>query len=588
MLSPEQGEALTASVDASAADVHAWVSRLEILILDRQHDYIKRILELQLEAALPEADRCPARAARSRAAARVALDEIRRHLAALHDTVGLRPQLARSVRGNINVATEIVKRLPSIAINTSAGDCPICLCDLSSTPEEPNCIGECGSSANTDVVALPCGRGAHRFHRYCIQNWTKLSAKCPLCRQEITERSVRCMTTTPRISQEASTPPVPSDISTHRSDVVEAEVSRLRSQSEGPRGHGLRGESFWHSETLDLGVRRAAPSTEALLDEGRDVLETRSRATPENPTAVVTAVASNYGRALASAAIASAHRCARRATPATPNSSTTSTAPSTPAHRRSRQHINQEGLISALQAHDSVIAADNVQDGFANEVEGLRSDVSETGSAIDTEVQSQSDILDRVVAASFHRHAPEMQREEDIHDQMLPRHVEQVRISSRPPLLQLGCRGVPGSIARSSSPPPLRTDRSERSSATSTPSHSSSVGPSPSTAAIANAASGYGRALAAAAVASSLRLAAARPSAPSENGNLGNLPVNSRTFSHGSVAIGSHGGVLARVGRDVLFRLPPSASRRDDENGSTNLEGREHDSNDNAQRTPPL
>lgn len=305
-------------------------------------------------------------------------------------------------------------------------------------------------------------------------------------------------------------------------------MSRLRSQSEGPRGRRLRGELLQAN----------------LLD---------------NSTAIVTAAASGYGRALASAAIASAHRCARRARPDTPNSSTASTAPSTPAHRRARRQIEQgTSASSRAQSVDIAAGANNVQDGSASDIEDLRLDVSDTGSVVDTEVQSQGDILDRVIAATFQRHAPETERNFETHEPMLPRLTEGDRIGSRPPLLQVGGHGISNLVHRSSSPPPqLRTDRSDRSSATSTPSRPTSVGRSPSAAAIANAAGGYGRALAAAAVASSLRRVAARPPAHSEDSNLSNLPVNSRSFMHGSVAVGGHGSVLARTGRDVLVRSPP-------------------------------
>merc|ERR1712050_358811 len=111
--------------------------------------------------------------------------------------------------------------------------------------------------------------------------------------------------------------------------------------------------------------------------------------------------------------------------------------------------------------------------------------------------------------------------------------------------------------------------------AISTPStaRSASVVRSPSAAAIATAASGYGRALAAAAVASSLRLAAARPPVPAEDGSHANMQINSRSFLHGSVAMGSHGRVLARAGRELMLGAAPLMARRSSDSVSEPAEG---------------
>lgn len=77
------------------------------------------------------------------------------------------------------------------------GDCPICLSELAGCTgsqggadgvgdgDGENFGGECQAQGcqGSDVVALPCGGGAHRFHRGCLRGWAKLSARCPLCRE---------------------------------------------------------------------------------------------------------------------------------------------------------------------------------------------------------------------------------------------------------------------------------------------------------------------------------------------------------------------------------------------------------------------
>lgn len=164
-------------VAQAAADTLAWLARADLLIADKQRHYANRIRELRLEASAPPDLRRPDRIARIRGLALQALEDVRELLELVKDTMqNLPPQLlpamsasSASTPSGRAAATEFLARLPAKPVAAN-GDCPICLDELSAT----------GAG---DVVCLPCGGGAHSFHRQCIMEWAALSAKCPLCRE---------------------------------------------------------------------------------------------------------------------------------------------------------------------------------------------------------------------------------------------------------------------------------------------------------------------------------------------------------------------------------------------------------------------
>lgn len=133
--------------------------------------------EVALEYEMPPGERCAKSIARSRTQARKALDDVRELLWMLRDTMAqLPPQLlqaaprdgmASTAFGGPDAAVRFIESLPA-ATAVVDDDCPICLSELGADGEP--------------VVALPCGGGAHRFHRRCVRDWAKLSSKCPLCR----------------------------------------------------------------------------------------------------------------------------------------------------------------------------------------------------------------------------------------------------------------------------------------------------------------------------------------------------------------------------------------------------------------------
>mmetsp|Transcript_34395 Transcript_34395/g.94720 ORF Transcript_34395/g.94720 Transcript_34395/m.94720 type:complete len:493 (-) Transcript_34395:52-1530(-) len=174
---PLEGAEVT--VAQTARDTIAWLDRVELLISAKQRHYMSRMQELELESAMPANQRCPLRVARVRSLAGQQLDDIRELLELVRDTLDqLPPQLQRLAPADaLNSASNsalvnagaFVNALPALPLGVP-GDCPVCLSEL--RPCE-----------NLDVVALPCGGGAHCFHRPCLGNWAGVSARCPLCRE---------------------------------------------------------------------------------------------------------------------------------------------------------------------------------------------------------------------------------------------------------------------------------------------------------------------------------------------------------------------------------------------------------------------
>lgn len=514
----------------------------------QQHEYIKRVLELQLEVALPVEERCAARAARLRAAARSSLDEIRRQLVALHDAVGqLPPQLrssgslrARALGGDVSAAAEVVKNLPCLSTPAETGDCPICMCDLASAPDEVctssgACTLEGPSEADAEVVALSCGGGAHRFHRRCIRDWAQLSARCPLCRQGIGPPTSRCATL--GSAPQSLTPPAPN--SAERWDsAVEGEMSRLRSQSEGPQPGRSPTEEVHGTSSVAVDADEPA---------GNDLPRRRGGGTPQSsPNAAIASAAAGYGRALASAAMASASRHARAAATSAPGTSTSSTAPSTPASRPPRRPSS-----TRVQAE-----AHHVQQGAATRSH----DAHVHGDILDLEMAASSQRATSDQDATRPRafsQGPEAGTSTSIQNSAPPRPPMQV-VS---PLINHTSRS-----RQSLSPSPAVGDDSADgeplSSRAAPTSRSNSMAPA-SSAAIATAATGYGRALASAAVASSLRRVGARPGLPTpEDGHA------ARVATRSSLALGGRRSMLARTGSDLLHASPSPSSREDSRSSS--------------------
>lgn len=174
-LPPQSEESLVAK---AAADTLAWLNRTEQLILAKQRHYLSRMRELQLERMLPTTERCHKREAWAKKVAKQQLKDIRELMAMMRDTLDqIPPQLlgatpaeamASASSSVLEDAVAFVDGLAALPGGVDA-DCPVCLTEL--RPGE-----------DRDVVALGCGGGTHCFHRSCIRDWAKLSARCPLCR----------------------------------------------------------------------------------------------------------------------------------------------------------------------------------------------------------------------------------------------------------------------------------------------------------------------------------------------------------------------------------------------------------------------
>jgi len=187
----------------AAADTLTWLAGIELLISEKQQEYAQRMLQLQLEAAVPAEQRNTERIAALRASARESLDEVRELLGLLRSTLDQLPTHLHEAPESIAVASAVpdptvarpvgahacpsmaevaaasafVERLPSVPFRGNragiATDCPICL----------HTLFESHPTRTHEVVALPCGNGTHCFHRHCIHEWVRLSACCPLCRK---------------------------------------------------------------------------------------------------------------------------------------------------------------------------------------------------------------------------------------------------------------------------------------------------------------------------------------------------------------------------------------------------------------------
>mmetsp|Transcript_54168 Transcript_54168/g.100051 ORF Transcript_54168/g.100051 Transcript_54168/m.100051 type:complete len:582 (-) Transcript_54168:68-1813(-) len=196
-----QTEALLAQ---AAADTLTWLAGIELLISEKQQEYAQRMLQLQLEAAVPNEERDSDRITSLRASARESLDEVRELLGLLRSALDQLPSHLHDAPDNISVepsipdlglqtrpggqacpsmaevaaASAFVERLPSIPSQGCRSgiptDCPICLHALFDAKQP---------ARSEEVVALPCGNGTHCFHRHCIHEWVRLSACCPLCRK---------------------------------------------------------------------------------------------------------------------------------------------------------------------------------------------------------------------------------------------------------------------------------------------------------------------------------------------------------------------------------------------------------------------
>ena len=51
------------------------------------------------------------------------------------------------------------------------------------SPTVEDCV-ICLEPLNGPVVQLPC---SHHYHRNCFSNWGRLSAVCPMCREEVSK-----------------------------------------------------------------------------------------------------------------------------------------------------------------------------------------------------------------------------------------------------------------------------------------------------------------------------------------------------------------------------------------------------------------
>ena len=72
-----------------------------------------------------------------------------------------------------------------IRLHTDHDECPICM--------EPFAV-------DAIVTALPCD-ARHYFHRQCVQEWSRRSKACPICRTEFTVAEVRAINQ--RLQEEA-------------------------------------------------------------------------------------------------------------------------------------------------------------------------------------------------------------------------------------------------------------------------------------------------------------------------------------------------------------------------------------------------
>mmetsp|Transcript_6283 Transcript_6283/g.15059 ORF Transcript_6283/g.15059 Transcript_6283/m.15059 type:complete len:566 (-) Transcript_6283:43-1740(-) len=185
----------------AAADTLTWLAGIELLISEKQQEYAQRMLQLQLEAAVPSEERDSERITSLRASARESLDEVRELLGLLRSALdqlpthlhesppdhfaSTMPDLGLPVgaqacpsMAEVAAASAFVERLsavPSQGCKTGIPtDCPICLHALFDAKPP---------SRSEEVLALPCGNGTHCFHRHCIHEWVRLSACCPLCRK---------------------------------------------------------------------------------------------------------------------------------------------------------------------------------------------------------------------------------------------------------------------------------------------------------------------------------------------------------------------------------------------------------------------
>eukprot|EP00929_Paragymnodinium_shiwhaense_P093993 TRINITY_DN54348_c0_g1_i2.p1 TRINITY_DN54348_c0_g1~~TRINITY_DN54348_c0_g1_i2.p1 ORF type:complete len:453 (-),score=118.29 TRINITY_DN54348_c0_g1_i2:177-1535(-) len=196
--------------EISIADFLRWLAGVETLIVDKQHEYARCMIQLQLEAAAAAADAASPGASErleaARTSARQALEEVKELLevfcmslqrlpmdlaelsAFSTSNAALGAGLAASGVVAAAVAGTHVQKLPALPPEalTAAGDCPICLLPLrGDAPRAGSDSGEPG------VVALECGGNGHGcgkghvFHRACLLDWCKLSDRCPLCRAAI-------------------------------------------------------------------------------------------------------------------------------------------------------------------------------------------------------------------------------------------------------------------------------------------------------------------------------------------------------------------------------------------------------------------
>lgn len=141
----------TDEVAAAAADVLTWLAGVEMLIADRQHEYARRMFQLQVEAASGDPDQ--ARLGSARASARSALDEVRELLGVFCQTLSRLPgELTQSTTatsllsavphtGGTSAATaaaaakaaHAVEKMPALSLGTKVMPWPFVAAALRST-----------------------------------------------------------------------------------------------------------------------------------------------------------------------------------------------------------------------------------------------------------------------------------------------------------------------------------------------------------------------------------------------------------------------------------------------------------------------
>lgn len=531
--------------------------------MERQREYVRRMLELQLEGALAPEERCPDRTAAARSRARSALEDIREILGAMNNTVDELPARVRSAapvraatrgvrdsdRDAVMRALSMLEALPTPE-EDSAEDCPICLDSLACAPCEDSAAGP-SEGSDADVVALGCGRGAHRFHRCCIKGWAKLSVQCPLCREPIATA-----TRSPRASRSLSVPRPRGETTEAsaraRSTEPEEFSDALSYTAAGLRFHApgsaRRSRSPRAATSSDAGV----PPIQMAQVAGAPSAQTSSRQASVRSNSAMASAVSGYGRSLAAAAVASAQRsssqrartgaAAPRASPEVQAILSQSQSPSRaavarpatpPRASRSRPPMPQ---TPPRQVDAGAAAAPRTPERPpALDAQGSPRRQLQRASTADPAPVSPGSLqagIQAAMAAARKKAAARSGSEPALRSARLPRPLTGSRVgtpSGSVPKLQL--RSAQGSVATS----PAGSTR-EVSRCHSTRSSSASAAPaSPANAVVATAAFGYGRALASAALSSATRVAGGR---------------GQRSTSR---------GVLASAGQGMIFAQPSPA-----------------------------